>query len=928
MSEENHRYSVLIVGISGIAGGPVMAVERLTEKFRLPREVAEQLVAAIPAVVKKDVEHAEAELYATALREIGAEARMVRFNAPVEAVAAGAGIVTPRRASSTSSVAREAARTSGAYSEIRRQPSLSGDSARRPMHIVRSATGSQDATVDEPIQKTVMGSPESMGFRLPAAPADPPRPMETSQDAEDTIMMRSDALAGLPSPEAIAQMIADGDGPDGAAAEAPAVSEEQALVDQTPEPASFDADVAFEPAEFEADTASESASFGVVSFDADSEFEPASFDADAGVEAVPPASPEAAASSSLESAGWSVPPVADVDADAESDPRIALPSSEETPPSGSFDLQAFALPDGIRSGSQQAAPAGGMEDELADSAAAFFEQAAGELAETTAQNGPNADLLKRLSGDFGIAEEDVGPPPPATDGFPSSGAFDVARPSAFDELMAMGDSSSHLPGIDASMSRLAAGEAPTRQQVRRPPSPFAPPASAARPSPFGASPATPPAERPRSAFSDPTEERPAFTGPPVAGAADGASMLDRTVEGFGVLPLRDSRNESGLNLQLDTKKPHLTGPQTAIGDGPRWQAEPRRPSSELELAPTGVDIDPSVEPRHPARRTTPGGQQAVRGTVGVPESARAPAGLSLDGVASGASRKTRAPRPKRAAASAPVIGGFTATHERNRRGTQRVVRVLLTLMVVIIAVSGLLAAGMLYLRHAAAQDATRFAQGSEYVEHILLVEGRASADAAAESADAIRACAGDGVAPDLVCRYSREWYTAHFGTVSDAVADRAPGTCFGHLTEDGTSSVEELDCTLTSAAGEPLRLARLATRRCDASLLELPVGGSTACRFGEVAQLLPKDAEFMTSVDSTERLTLEFRRELELSTDVGPLATREYLVSDESGPREYHYYAASLGTFVRQAPLAGAANLRVTYTERDGRGSGVQVWPR
>lgn len=267
-----------------------------------------------------------------------------------------------------------------------------------------------------------------------------------------------------------------------------------------------------------------------------------------------------------------------------------------------------------------------------------------------------------------------------------------------------------------------------------------------------------------------------------------------------------------------------------------------------------------------------------------------------------------------------VVGGFDARAERSRKSTQRFVRTFVRLLlIVIVGVAG--ASGVyLYLGYVSQKDARRFAEASTYYEHHLRLRG----------GDAVRACAlVEAEPPSFSCRYSKEWFATWLPDLEPALVERAPGACFGTLREDGQNLYEILDCTLSvqrDGATEKERLYFSRARECATRLADIEVGGSTECRVGKVARVLLPRAE-APSPDLGTTLTFEYRRNVDLPTDVGTLATREFIVRGGS-TAEYRYYAPSIGLFVRRAELAGSASLRISYSERGGQTAGTQVWPR
>lgn len=723
MAEENDRYSVLVVDVDGIPGGPEGAASRLAKKFKMPLEVAEQLVASVPAVVKRDVGRDEADRYAAALRALGAASRVVRFRTDTGAQAAVTGILKPRRSSSSlGAAARDAVRTSGAYMSVKKR-------------------GAEGEAVG--------------GERGDAIASDTVETRPIDESIEDTIVVDVDA-ADWALPVGVA----------GGAKDAPAEV-----------PSAIDA------------------------------------------------------------------------------PHPPVDESAEDP----FDIDAFALPSSIGRDRTGSGPAAGSED-FASRYSGDFGAASADFAamSSAGYNAVPASFVAPLDGD---EEEDVPAPPPG-------------RPNAYDELMAMGDSSSQLPGITE----------PQRNQ--RQPRPVRPPA----------------AHVPKPA---PTEE-------------ERKHVPNFDLDDFNVLDLGSRPSDSATGLELDTDKPHLSGAHQAVRFDDFDDRPLSRSGGSKPLSASGTSRRLSVsgaQPRADLNRSDSGASGAVPRT-------HSSGGTAIGGddhlLSDGDPLARSAAGRRTSGAQGRVTGGFNAQRERNRRGTQRIARTLVTLTLLVIVGSAIAAGAILYLRHAGSRDAVRFAQGDIYTEHHLRLG----------ESDAVRACAREPEESQWVCRYSREWYQEYFGNVPAAVLDRAPNACLGHFEESGSVARERLDCTLSSGADEvPVRLARLRERTCDRPLDALEEGETTVCRFSDAARVLPKEAEFLTAQDVVTA-EVQYRRVMELNTDVGTLATREFMVRMPGTPGSYYYFAPSVGMFVRRALVAGAATSRVTYFEDDGQGRGVQVWPR
>ncbi len=187
MSEENSRYSVLIVGIDGIEGGPPAAAARLAAKFRLPRANAEQLVDSIPAIVKKDITRNEAQRYVSAIRSIGAEARVVPFRSDAVGVAKVTGIVRPlRRGGGDKGRESGTARSSGSYINVNRR--RCADNGEKPDGVAETS-GSYRSIAPGRRGERPLGNEES----LLDTPEDAP---PAGRGADD----RGDAAAVVDSP--------------------------------------------------------------------------------------------------------------------------------------------------------------------------------------------------------------------------------------------------------------------------------------------------------------------------------------------------------------------------------------------------------------------------------------------------------------------------------------------------------------------------------------------------------------------------------------------------------------------------------------------------------------------------------------------------------------------------------------------------------
>lgn len=493
------------------------------------------------------------------------------------------------------------------------------------------------------------------------------------------------------------------------------------------------------------------------------------------------------------------------------------------------------------------------------------------------------------SGDFGAIGEAPNEAPAAPEGAVADEP-PAGRPSVFDELMALGPDSQL--GVQARGALEASGAiAPVDAEIVTGQEPAVSP-EAERPS----------AERIRT-------ERP---------AEELATSGPSRVTEFGTLELAGA-DESGIGLELDTDKPHLTGRHMAVGarEGADEDEFTEPPSS---LAGSGVSraFDPDADDVRIGLASGSGDFDGVRPRSGAVRRMR-DVGTPMS--EPGVRRSESGPTPRVSSSNpAHVVGGFDARAERSRKSTQRTIRTFLGLILMIIVFVAGAYGVYFYLQYAASADSKRFAEASTYYEHqIRLPNG-----------DAVRACALVGEdSPEYVCRYSREWYASHFVGLSEAVLDRAPGACFGALYEDGQTFDSTIDCLVETGSGDATEKTRLyvSTRReCDASLTAVEAGNSVSCRSGSVAEVLAQRADAPT-LPLEEELEFTYRRDVQLATDVGAIDAREFMV--EGGETtEYRYFAPEIGLFVRRAELAGSARLRLTYSERAGQTSGTQVWPR
>ena len=527
------------------------------------------------------------------------------------------------------------------------------------------------------------------------------------------------------------------------------------------------------------------------------------------------------------------------DSDSRDQTRVAEPGEIRTAKTimgSGFDPSAFALPSSIRSRSQEAA--------------------------NDSDNSPGlgaADFLHL--DDFGGGAE-FGDSPGNLDGadteFLDSGG---QRPSLFDELMSMEDSGIGIAPAAGDFGINEAGEAEA-------------------PSPLSRS--EPSFEKPNPSGAPPTE----LWDPPAPNSG---------VDQFGNLELGGGDPDSS-GLQLDTKKPHLTGSFAAVSQ-----------SGSFEEA-GGLDLpDPP-----------PGKAKATMRLSALNDPLAEEIERTLR--ESGPIERTRIAAPTR-----DVTGGFSAEAERHRNSNSRFAKVVGWMILLVILTGGVAAGYVFYERWAATLDAKAFAEAPNYFEHTTRVEG---ADGAVVTF--VRGCAQpDPAQPSFSCRYSREFYEPRFPDVHPDLHAAAASRCYGELSDDGQSSTETLDCAVQVNQGDESVSARFyisVNRQCDDSLVMMESGDTTECRFTEVSTTLDPGA--VPPAGEPLAVGVEYKRPFELDTDIGGLASREYLFTTPGAPQEYHYFAESVGLFVRAAELGGAASLRLTFADRGGNTAGHQAWPR
>ena len=509
-----------------------------------------------------------------------------------------------------------------------------------------------------------------------------------------------------------------------------------------------------------------------------------------------------------------------------------------------FDPAAFALPAALNSGT----PADG-----AMTNPDLFE-------DVDAGGGAIAGTIGTATDEFGAADTE----------FAGAEVSEGNRPSLFDELMSMDDSGIGMSPDRGDFGMSQSGEAAARKL---------------------------PDPRPSLSESNPTRE---FADSQTTSSAAGPTGFDQ----FGNLELGGDPSESGLNLQLDTNKPHLTGSFAAVSDSGASDSSRSDKSGEFDLPPPPpkakgtVLLSALTDPLEEEIERTLRESQPVERT------------RTLEAGFLSAKNAT---------------GGFSATAERHRNSNSRFARVIGWLILLIILAGGAGAGFVFYERWAATLEAKNFAEAPNYFEHTTRF-----ATSADGHANFVRGCAQpDPTVPTFSCRYSREFYQTEFPEIDSAIQTAAASQCYGTLFDDGQSSAEILDCKVSVTRAEGTVSARFYAafhRECEISLVMMESGDTTQCTFSEVVELLAADA----ATPSGERVTVqvEYKRRFELDTDAGGLASREYLFSHTDRSAEYHYFSESVGLFVRAAELGGAATLRLTFADRGGNTAGHQAWPR
>ena len=509
-----------------------------------------------------------------------------------------------------------------------------------------------------------------------------------------------------------------------------------------------------------------------------------------------------------------------------------------------FDPSAFALPSTLN--------AEGSEDDAAPALLDPFEA-----------SGPAA-----LSGNFiGTSTDEFGA---ADTAFVDSEVSEGNRPSLFDELMSMGDSGIGMSLDSGDFGLSESGEAEARKKEKVSPAP----------------------SRGEGGPKRETGDR------TIVSSESGPAKVDQ----FGNLELGDDANASGLRLQLDTDKRHLTGSFAAISESGGFDTSNER-SDEFDLPP--------APPK-------------AKGTVRL-SALNDPLAEEIERTLRESQPIERPKMPMASGSAKYVTGGFSAAAERNRNSNSRFARVIGWMILLIILAGGAVAGFVFYERWAATLDAKSFAEAPNYFEHTTRLA--ASEDV---PANFVRGCAqSDPAVPTFSCRYSQEFYESRFPEVDSDIQAAAASRCYGTLFDDGQSSAELLDCKVTVARPEGNVSARFYVafqRECEVSLLMMESGDTTQCTFAEALEVLANDA----APPSGERVPVgvEYKRPFELDTDVGGLASREYLFTGAGRNAEYHYFSESVGLFVRAAELGGAASLRLTFADRGGNTAGHQAWPR
>lgn len=561
--------------------------------------------------------------------------------------------------------------------------------------------------------------------------------------------------------------------------------------------------------------------------------------------------------------------------------KTSSPNLKETMMGTGFDPSAFALPGALGSvppGARDAAP-----PPTPASVLDLFDDSAPEKIQS------DEDFFGALSGDFGTVGDaeflDDGKSLSASSaGGAAVGTEEGGRPSLFDELMALDDSGIGIGtagGLGFGMSESGESKGRERKPAAKQ-SPAKPSASGGK-KPKDSLELSGPFDDPAFASSDPEVK------PPVNGRTGG-------VDQFGNLELGADPADSAL--QLDTDKPHLSGAFDAVD------------SAGFEV-PEDDDFGLPV----PAAQ--------VRGTIQM-------SGLS-DPLAAEIERTLAQSQPtERSRVSADgsvqdVTGGFSAAAERSRNSNSKFVRAVGLMILLTIVAGGAVAGFFFYERWAATLDATRFAEATNYFEHTVRLPASESGPASY-----VRGCAQlDPSAQTFSCRYSKEFYQFYFPGMSSSLQNAAPGSCFGTLTEGGAGSAEVLDCTVSASDGVSSATVRVyagSFRDCATSLTSLESGGVAECTLRTAAVELSADAS--PPAGDEVAASFEFKRPFQLDTDVGDIGTREYLVTQDGHPSEYHHFAGTLGMLVRSAELGGAAGLRLTFADRGGSTAGHQAWPR